>query len=306
MANFRIGENGQGISKFDLPCGRGINLVQWGGDAEGNRLELGLVDASAPFTLTTHSTKLAAASTLFTVRGNTPGSTAKVTACLAGSGHTKHYSEMLSLTVKGTPQKQPGYEVDLIANMAISGNAKQVFLYSQIVDQSRKGCTAVLGQRTTGVLNCGDTAAKYSPLLFGTPTFKGMQKYYLPAKSKNALDLRFNPQIVTAGFAKIKAQISKGHAVWLWCIHDDGFTIPEITDKHPTHYVAAVGFAGNKLLYIDPWPGGSKLAYDGGMYPSQVVPHFGELYFTPGDAGFGLHAMNTGGSMRMIRVIAGP
>lgn len=306
MANFRIGENGQGISQFDLPCGRGVNLVQWGGDADGNKLELAVVDHTGNFSLVVHKTKLAEASTLFTVRGDTPDSSCKISACIQGSGGTKHYSEMLKLNVRGKPQLHPEYEVDLIAKMAISGNAKQIFQYSEIVDQSRKGCTALLGQRTSGTLNCGDVAAKYSPKLFGTPTFKGMQKYYVPPKNSNALDLRFNPQIVSTGLARIKAQIRKGSAVWLWCIHDDGFTFPEIIDTYPTHYVAAVGFGGNKLLYIDPWPKGSKMEYDGGMYPKQFVPHFGELFFNPANPSFGLSTMTTGGSFRMIRVIAGP
>jgi hypothetical protein len=42
MANFKISENGEDISWFDLPLNREIKLLQWGGDASGNKLELAL------------------------------------------------------------------------------------------------------------------------------------------------------------------------------------------------------------------------------------------------------------------------
>jgi hypothetical protein len=305
MANFKIGENGQDTTSFDIPCGREVKLVQWGGDAEGNRLELGFSDATAGFSLAPYSTKMAAASTLFGVRGNTPNSSVRITACVAGSSHSQHYSKPLQIICRGTPHNQPGYEVDLVANLAMNGNAKQIQSYSDMVNQERNNCSDVLSQNVQ-TMNCGDTARDYGKNIFGVKTYQGMQKYYLPSKSRKMMDLKFNPKIVTAGFARIKAIIAKGQPVWLWCVHGDGFAMPEINEKHPAHYVAAVGFSGHKLLYLDPWPHGSRLVYDGGMYPKQSNHHMGEMYFNLSDPGFGINALNTGGTLTALRVIAGP
>jgi uncharacterized protein YvpB len=305
MANFKIGENGQDISSFDIPCGREVKLVQWGGDAEGNRLELGFSDNTAGFSLAPYSTKMAAASTLFGVRGDTPNSSVRITACVAGSNRSQHYAKPLQINCRGTPRNHAGYEVDLIANLAMNGNAKQIQSYSDIVDQNRGNCAKVLSQNVK-TMNCGDTARDYGKNIFGVKTFQGIQKYYLPAKSDKMKELKFNSKVVGTGILRIKTLLSKGQPVWLWCVHHDGFRHPEITAHHPAHYVTAVGYSGNKILYIDPWPGGSRLTYDGGMYPKQSNEHLGELIFNPSKPGEGLKTDRTGGSFQGLYVIAGP
>jgi hypothetical protein len=53
-----------------------------------------------------HSDKLSAASTLFTLVGRIHYATGKVSAFVAGSSQTQHYSEQLNVTVGGAPRRQ--------------------------------------------------------------------------------------------------------------------------------------------------------------------------------------------------------
>ena len=100
-----------------------------GGDGAGNKLELDLSTAGG-LDMTVHSDKLSAASTLFTLVGRISHASGKVSAFVAGSGKTRHYSEQLDVVVGGTPQRHTGYAVDLLAELAISGNATDIDLYS--------------------------------------------------------------------------------------------------------------------------------------------------------------------------------
>ena len=51
-----------------------------------------------------------------------------------------------------------------------------------------------------------------------------------------------------------------------------------------------IGYTGDRFLYIDPWPSGSKLDYDGGMYPSTRVAFLGELTWDSAHLELGIHS----------------
>jgi hypothetical protein len=304
MANFKIPENGQDISWFDLPLNRAIKLLQWGGDASGNRLELALDRSLANVDLKVLPDKVSAASTLFTIKGTTTPLDFGVTACVAGTA--QRYSEDLKVHVGGSPTKQPGYTVDLLSEVALTGNAVQVHQYSRIV-KGPSDSTHILSQDTRrGHYNCGDVAAGYGTKIFSKATFVSYFAYYLPPTSDKMADLRFNANRVRDGVAKIKAMVAKGTPVRVWLIHDDGFSTPVIRGDWRTHFLTIIGFSATKFLYLDPWPTGSRLDYEGGMYPKKSIAFMGELEFDMSHFDLGIGSPTTAAGAHKYKIIAGP
>lgn len=322
MANFKIPENKEDISWFDLPLNRIMKLLQWGGDATGNKLKLALDRSLPSVTLTVLPDNVPAASTLFTLKGSAVTGEFGVTACVAGT--TNRYSEDLKVQVGNNPTKQPGYTVDLLSDVALNGNALQVYRYSRIIMRDPPDNTHILSQRTTGALNCGDTAAAYgvisnrdpnfylnlpiykAKIIFSKPVYVQNQLYYLPPKSDKMVDLRFNAVHVRNGIAKIKKLLSDGHPVRVRLIHHDGFARPVIRGDWRTHYLTIIGFSATKFLYLDPWPNGSKLQYDGGMYSRRWIAFMGELEFDPNHLDMGIASPSTAAGDFKYKVLAGP
>jgi len=166
--------------------------------------------------------------------------------------------------------------------------------------------THILSQRTSGVLNCGDTAAAYGPKIFSKDTFTSYYKYYLPPTSDKMADLRFNASAVRDGIAKIKAFLSKGVPVRVWLIHHDGFNRPVILGDTRTHFLTIIGFSATKFLYLDPWPGGSLLDYDGGMYAKRSIAFMGELEFDASRFDMGIASPTAATGAHKYKVLAGP
>jgi len=304
MANFKLSEHGKDISSFVIPQGRSVKLVQWGGDWAGNKLELDL-NTSGGIDMTVHSDKLSAASTLFTLVGRISHASGKVSAFVATSGKTQHYSEQLNVTVGGTPQRQPGYTIDLLADLAISGNATDIDMYSKIINGPCDN-THVLSQDTrSGHFNCGDVANSYGPKIFKKPTSISAFVYYKSGTSDKLVDLRFDEKRVEAGIHKIKALLNKGTPVRVYLVHHDGFKFP-IANDWRSHFLTIIGYAGNSFLYLDPWPSGSKLRYNGGVFPEMWNCFIGELTWDPSHLDLGIGSPAGAAGLHTYRVIAGP
>jgi hypothetical protein len=303
MANFRIPENSEDISWFDLPLNRTMKLLQWGGDASGNKLTLALDRPLPSVDLKVLPDKVSAASTLFTLKGTAIGADFGVTACVAGTA--VRYSKDLKVRVGGNPTKQPGYTVDLLSDVALHGNSLQVYRYSRIM-RDPSDDTHILSQRTKGALNCGDTAAGYGKKIFSKDTYTNYYKYYLPPTTDKMADLRFNPSAVRDGISKIKAFLTKGVPVRVWLIHHDGFSRPVIHGDTRTHFLTIIGFSATKLLYLDPWPGGSYLVYDGGMYVRTAIAFMGELEFDASHFEMGITSPTSARGLHKYKVLAGP
>jgi len=322
MANFKIPENKEDISWFDLPLNRTMKLLQWGGDAKGKRLGLALDRSLPSVVLTVLPDSVPAASTLFTLTGSAVTSEFGVTASWAGT--TNRYSEDLKVQVKNNPTKQPGYTVDLLSDVALYGDTLQVYRYSRIMREPTWDETHILSQKRSGTLDCGDTAVAYGVIsnsdpnyylnaskykakrIFSKSVYTGGKQYYLPPKSDKMADLRFDANLVRDGIAKIKKYLSDGHPVRVWLIHHDGFTTPTISGDRRTHYLTIIGFSATKFLYLDPWGGGSKLQYDGGMYSKRLIQFMGELEFDPSHLDMGISSPSTAMGLHKYKVLVGP
>lgn len=75
--------------------------------------------------------------------------------------------------------------------------------------------------------------------------------YVKKLKSIFRKDLRFDPNTVRQGVAKIKALLDQGVPVRVPLIHGIRFRI-EYKKIKPHHYVGIVGYKGNTFLYLEP------------------------------------------------------
>ena len=302
MANFKIPQDGEDISSFDLPLKRDIALVQWGGDFSGNKLSLSVSSGSSFGLIDVKPTKLPSAFTEFILKGLSAPSTFKVSAYVPGTSNK--FSEDLTVNVLPSASKHPGYSVDLISSMAIKGDAKKLRLYSQMF----KDPVPVLQQDTRPHhFNCGDVAANYGKKLFGKDTSTTYNAYYNTPTSDKMDDLRFEPSRMSGAIGRIKSLLDNGTSVRVWIVDNDGFS-KFIQPTDPTHFVTIVGYGANKFLYIDPWPDGSNFPYNGGMYKPRVSPptFFGEFEYDPANMSLGIHdSAQSHGSMH-YRIVAGP
>ncbi|PNG26093.1 hypothetical protein [Methylocella silvestris] len=311
MANFKIAETGEDISWFDLPLNRKIKLMQWGGDAKGDRLDVALDRSVANVDLTILPDKAAAASTLFTLSGSAAGTSFSVAAYLPDGSRMARYSQDLAVRVCGQPIKQPGYAVDLVSDLAISGTPKQVYLYSRIFRGPADDRNVLSQDTRPGHYNCGDVAAAYGVKIFSKPTVTAYFTYYIPLKQTDPSvelkmdDLRFNADRVRQGVAKIKSYLSTGTPVRVWMIHHDGFK-SFITGDWRSHFLTIVGYSANKFLYLDPWPHGSRLDYDGGMYAKTRNVFMGELEYDMSHLELGIGSSSGKLGLHDYKVIAGP
>jgi hypothetical protein len=309
MANFQTFEDKADIESFDLPLDTDVKLLQYGGDGSRNRLDVALLNSPLnAITLTVSSEALAAASTAFTVRGTKKGATGEVGAFVAGSGRTQNYvGSNLKLKVGGTPARNTGYSVDLLANLAMSGKSDQIKLYSKII-LGPAGKDNLLSQDPDApVLDCGDVAASYGKKLFGKDSSKEWIAFYKPPKNGVRADLRFDKRQVELKISRIQTLLNSGIAVRVWVVDGDGFSFPQIqSNASNTHFLTIIGFARNKFMYIDPWPGGSNMEYEGGMYDKRVVNFIGELIYDPMDLEKGIKSPDKVGGIMQYTVVAGP
>ena len=305
MANFRIPENGEGITSFDLPLNRTVKLLQYGGDKGGNKLDVTPNSSTTDIEFKVLPDKLAAASTAFTARGTKKGAVVEISAYVADSKRTQTYSENLKLTVKGEPVKQPGYDVDMLSDLAIKGNAKQIFDYSRIINGPSSNKHMLSQNTEKGKYNCGDVAAAYGKKLFAKEAYTPYFVYYQPPTSDKMADLRFDEKAMRKRIARIKALLDDGIPVRLWMIHADGFR-KVIQGDWRSHFLTMIGYSASKFLYIDPWPAGSILKYSGGMYDPTDVAFLGELSFDTANLANGIRSPSGFKGAHNYTVIAGP
>jgi hypothetical protein len=206
------------------------------------------------------------------------------------------------VNVKGAPQKHPGFEVDLLSKLAISGNGNDIATYTKVVQANK----VLLEQNTTaGKYNCGDVSAGYGPKIFNTPASVTYNVYYKTPTSNKMADLRFDPVQMQGAISRIKALLFKGTPVRVWLIHDDGFG-QQIQGSDATHFSTIFAYGGGKFLYLDPWPDGSVMSYEGGMYGASRNPYMGQFEFDLSHLELGIrNSTKTLGSMPYT-IIAGP
>ena len=307
MARFQISMNGPGVKALTVPLGRTIKLVQAGGDPKGLKLDVALEQGTSGVEIKVLADKLAGAATGFTISGSVPGPSCNIRAYLPGTGRTKSYCDPLEVTIGGRPQRQPGYTVDLLSEMARVGSSEQVYAYHRIITDNIDDSHILTQDTRIGHYNCGDVAAAYGKRFFGTATYTEGRTYYRKLTSNRIVDLRFEPQLVRHGIERIRSLLAQGTSVRVWLVHHDGFSTTEIRRDPRTHYLTIVGYSrNNRFLFLNPWPKGSSLEYSGGVFAPRHSAFMGELAFDPSNLDRGIFSPFDAMGRFPYTVIAGP
>ena len=119
-------------------------------------------------------------------------------------------------------------------------------------------------------------------------------------------DLRFDADRVKKAIAKLKALLDQGQTVRVWLVHHDGFSIPTIQNDWRAHFLTIFGYSGRRFPYLDPWPSGSVLEYDGGMFSKRQIAFMGELTFDPDHLELRIGSPAGSLGVHEYKVIAGP
>jgi hypothetical protein len=300
LANFKLPQNGADIGTFYPPKDRTLTLVQWGGDPDGTRLELRLAPNDGQVWIWVSPKKMPEASQAFTLTNKVAYKELSLYGLIPGT--STHYTQPLKL-IAGVPHPHPGYSVDLLAGLAERGSEAEVHLYTRVFE-----APAPLLQQDTAVgkYNCGDVAASYAKTIFPGGVNLPYFSYYLPTPSGLQADLRFDPSRLQAAIGRIKGLLSRGIAVRVWVVYGDGFGETITTHDH-VHFVTIFAYGANRFLFIDPWPGGSKFVYDGGIHKPLDNGFIGEFTFNAADLTTGIQSSSSSiGVNSGYTIVAGP
>jgi hypothetical protein len=126
--------------------------------------------------------------------------------------------------------------------------------------------------------DCGASANRFGQSYFGPLHFLSANSpYYTPFPSNVSTarrsDLKFEASRMRRGLEKIRTLISNEVAITVFATHSDGMSVSGgvVQQRNSTHFLTVVGMNqdGTEFLVTDPWPGGSKTLYDGGIYPGR-------------------------------------
>lgn len=300
MANFKLPQNGKDIHTFYLPKDKTYTLVQWGGDPDGNRLQLELAPNDGQIWLWVSPNKMAEASTAFTLTNKVDKKNSVLHGFIPGT--RTRYTEPLNLKA-GALQMHPGMAADLIYSLAANGKEPQVHMYTRIFEDPEP----LLQQNTEeGKYNCGDVCAGYAKTIFPGGVNLPFFAYYKKPTSDKKADLRFDPGQMQAAIGRIKGLVSRGIAVRVWVIIGDGFG-PVISDHDHVHFVTIFAHGMGQFLFVDPWGSGSHFRYDGGINDVDQHEYIGQFTWNEADLSKGVRSSSsTIGVNPGYTLIAGP
>lgn len=213
---------------------------------------------------------------------------------------------VLRVTV-GEVTNHDGFKHDLLAQLlGRSEEPKKLWVYQRILkaennnllmsrnDWDRLLADQPLKQNTDpnhpNKWNCGAALNRFGHSYFG-PHYAGIKskRYYKPFRPKanttnRVSDIVFDSALVAKGREAIQKLLEKQNAITVFAVHDDGFSVDPsgvIKPTGATHYLTIVGCdkEGKKFLASDPWPGGSRLAYQSGIFGTVDSAFLGLLIY---------------------------
>jgi len=168
--------------------------------------------------------------------------------------------------------------VDLLARISNGPDARKIVAIQQII-QNRKAPAPIIDQHD-GVygdpsrLLCGTVAQRAGTALFGD-VFHGGASYHEPIKAHGKAkmtfaDIRYDPKVTLGAIARIKSHLDSGSAVRLGLVYNPEWSMLAPNgalqaERSGGHTVLVVGYVDDQFLYLDPFPGGSRVKYRGGL-----------------------------------------
>jgi len=165
--------------------------------------------------------------------------------------------------------------VDLLAAVSNGTDARKIVAIQQILhnrhDSILDQFTGTYGSKTT--LSCGDVLQKVGTALFGKVTVD-YNTYHRPIVRRPTKlgwgDVRYDETTMRNALSSIKATLGRGVPVRVGVAYDPnpGMLAPNGA-LQPTssggHFLLLVAYNDDRFLYLDPYPGGSKITYNGGL-----------------------------------------
>jgi len=191
--------------------------------------------------------------------------------------------------IVGDYQHHPDMTIDLFADkLGKSNDAFKIYTAQRILNGGSDSVgdalidnTVIFDQRSKyntdayGELGCGDVVLHRGQTLFGKGNVHWQPQIYyndMPQTARRPLrraDLKYDPAKMLRARTAIGNLLKQGKAVRVGCLHH-----PE-RQNGPSpqpflgggHFVLIVGCNDqfNSFLYLDPWVGGSRLGYKGGI-----------------------------------------
>jgi hypothetical protein len=148
-----------------------------------------------------------------------------------------------------------------------------------------------LKQKTEGTLDCGTACDRFGNRFYGrkhyhvgaqSPYYRPFWKTGMGVGKKDQIDIDADAQ--KRGVTEITRLLGKGEAVVVFVVHHDGFNVDrsgKILVSGETHWLTIVGCdaLSSNFLYTDPWPYGSFLSYNSGIFGDVNSQFMGILTF---------------------------
>jgi hypothetical protein len=160
--------------------------------------------------------------------------------------------------------------------------------------------------------NCGGALSQFGSSFFGQYSSGEPSLYYDPPASGSSADISraLNTSKLQQGVEKIRGLLNKKTAVRVFVSHHYPVNVSggRVHPSNRTHYLSIIGhgMVDGKLTFlcIDPWPGGSKLAYKSGIFGIVNCVFMGLLEFS--NNALSTPASASAGQAHDYMVLAGP
>jgi len=180
----------------------------------------------------------------------------------------------------GDFKNQPGMDIDLLANLCRAGDALKLLRVQQLLYNQEEN---VFNQKSRanlhkfGSMMCGAVAKGRAIELFGdVNVLDYTHPYHEPLGASpvaSRFEVKYREDIITKVRNKIVSLLSKGTPVRVGVLDSPVGMTPHhhnlIAWEAGGHTVVIVGCdnGGMNFMYVDPWYGGSKMTYAGGIEP---------------------------------------
>lgn len=299
---YKYGEGGR--EEICVHLGAELTLQQWGG--AGISGDMPTLYSSSPSVASVSDAKVQGHNQTFVLKGVGAG-----TAVLNGRDVGTGNDWVIALhVIAGDFQNHTGMTSDLIASNVGRGNdAHKIYRILRLLNNNVDD-TNLLNQRSDyntkmyGRLCCGEVVLKAGRKIFGRVD-EQYQSYHIPIRVTaedrkrgrvvTRDDVRYADATMTRARMALVRRLKAGEAIRVGAVHrvyassiaGNGALQPNLDGGH---YVLIVGCddAGSRFLYIDPWPTGSQLRYEGGMpglIPAGPCLFLGRLEWEHGSRG---------------------
>jgi hypothetical protein len=276
MAHFQLtdgtrlfvkGDSGE--EKSAIHKGKQVTLEQWGG-----------ADASGKVMPALYSTDPAVGVLDFKVSGIKQRfvvkSIADGKATLNGKDAKGADSVWPLTVVAGEFKNHVGMAIDLLAEeLGRSADPFKIYSLQRLLNNNDDN---LFNQRSSANtdkfktrLACGSVCTASGSKLFGKVSENYLTYHTLTTKVDSRDDVKYAKGTIDRARVVIKKLLEKGTAVRVGVTYAPSTAMIKARQLQPTssggHFVLIVGCnaAADQFLYIDPWPGGSKLQYKGGI-----------------------------------------